>query len=281
MENNIKQIALDKKSLYVMAKWHNLDDYDYNGIVKSLYQNHKLIPSKFISTDLWKAPIMNDGWVKKIYYNNIGDRSYRNLFGIIELYEKIVSGEIELFITPTVSNGIQQDLNASLSEKRKKMVKQTIDFIEKYATYLTVEKKDYKEFFSLRKKLVDKYFDEDIFNLYDSYQAESLAEAVVFGLQYVIKREETFIHEDIWVGDCNKAKKIESINKELGFSYYDENGGFSVPRVWTAWHIISKDRQIQSGVSLSYKIWGNKGTINNGKFVPEKDRPIKNLSSTC
>lgn len=280
MENNIKQIALDKKALYLMAKWHNLDDYDCNGIIKSLYQNHKLLPSKLNSTDLGKTKFMNDGWVRKVHFNYNGDRLFRNLSGLIEMYEKIMSGEIELFVTPTTSTGILQDLNTTISLERKKLISQAIDFVGKYATYVTVNKEDYKEFFSLRQKLVDRYYEEDIFDLFDYHQAESLAESVVLGLQYVVKREETFIHDNSILRDCNKATKIESINKELGFSYYDKNGEFSVPRVWSIWHIISRDRQIESGKSMSYNIWGNKGAVNNGEFVPEKDRPIKNISKT-
>lgn len=276
MENSVKQVALDKKALYEMTKWHNLDEYDYNGIVKSLYESHHLLPSKLGTTDLAKAEIMKDGWARSVYFSRGGNKLFRNLFGMIDLYNQIISGEIKLYVTPTTRMGILQDIDNSRSDEKKRFFGQAIDFLDENATYLTVMQDDYKEFYDLRQLIVNTYIDEGVFKLVDYYQALSLAEAAIFGLQFAVKRDDVFIHEDYTQWDCAKASKIEKINKELGLSYYDKDGKFTVPRVWAMWHLANKDRQVENGKKLTFSLWAEKGVIDNGKYIPESDRSVKN-----
>lgn len=266
-----KRVAIEKSALYMLVKWHNLDEFDYNGIVQKLYNEHKLMPSKLKTTDLAKAPLMQDGWVRTVWKSEEGDKYFQNIEVLIYLYKVCMSGEIELNIVPSVLQGVLHDVNM-LTGDVQKVANLTLPFIQQYAKVLRVNEEDYDEFFEARRKLAQQYIDADILRDTQLPQACALAESAVFGLHYVVKREDIYLHQDMRLRDCLKMKKIASINRDGGMVAVDKyDDQYIVPKVWQMLHLMFKDRAWERG-KLPYHLWIDPKNIEDGAYVAKSKR---------
>lgn len=266
-----KCISIEKSALYMLVRWHNIEEYDYKGVVQNLYKNHKLIPSKLATTDLGKAPLMRDPWTRAVIRDKKGDRYFDNLNGVIELYKSVVGGDIELDVVPSVLQGVIYDAN-NMADTTRHVAELALAFIREYGTVLRVNEEDYDEFFETRRKLAKQYIDAGILNDKQYVQACALAESAMFGLNYVVKKDNIYIHDNYIVGDRIKMKKIAAINRDAGMIAEDKNSNsFIVPQVWTPTYVLIKDRANEKGV-LPYDIWISARSIEDDTYVPKSKR---------
>lgn len=266
-----KRIALDKSVLYALVKWHNIQEYDYNGVVQTLYKDHKLMPSKLKSTDLSESPLMQDGWIRRVWVDKKGDRHFRNLEGIIEIYKACMRGEMEINIVPTILQGVIYDLN-KIDGENQKIASLGLQFIQQNTKVLSAKEEDYDEFFELRRKLCQQYLDAGIFWDTQLPQACALAESAIFGLHYLVKDENLYIHQNWKNGDCIKMKKIAAINQDNGLTVFDKHSGAHVvPKVWLPSFLMLKNNEWKHG-ALSYNLWVDSTSINNGEYVAKNKR---------
>lgn len=266
-----KRISVEKGVLYMLTRWHNIDQYDYHGVVQRLYSQHRLMPSQFNKTNLCNAPLMQDPWVRAVYIDKNGDRYFENLNGIIDLYNAGVSGEIELDIVPSVLQGVIYDAN-NLEGATRKVAELALPFIQQYATVLRVNKEDYDEFFDIRRGLAKKYINAGILKNDQYTQACALAETAMFGLNYVVKKASLYIHEDCRANDCKKMRKIAEIHREAGLITTDKHDGSrSVPKVWSPRYLMLRDAWYEQG-DLSYSLWIDPTYMEDNTYIAPSKR---------
>lgn len=270
-KETIKNIAVDLDELYMLAKWAYLDDYDNNGVLARLYRRHQLIPSKLREPEVRNAPLMQDSWVHAIRRDKFGDKYFDNLNSLTDLYEACMDNNINLFIVPTVFNGVLRDMGAD-DEKTRLTATHAFDFVRDCATVLHVNEQDYPEFYGIRRKLAQEYIKAGIFRKDQQVRANALAESALFGLHYVVKKDAVYVHYDYIKGDCGKLKKIAQIHRENGIIAYDKNNGMGVyPGVWTARFLMMKDRKKSMG-EIYYPMWADSDAMCDGVYVPKVER---------
>lgn len=182
-----------------------------------------------------------------------------------------MNGKYNLYIVPTVLSGVIHD-QKSADESICMTANHAMEFIRDCATTLRVNEEDFGEFDTMRRALVKKYRDEQIFDNKKRHEACSLAESALFGLHYVVKRDSVYIHFDYEKKDCGKLKKIAQIHFNAGIVANNKGDDkFVVPQVWTARFLLMKDEKKALG-QINYPMWVDSNAIQDGVYVPLAER---------
>lgn len=123
-KNNDKiRVGVDSNIIIYLAKYTN-PTFDPNGNIHKLLEMKALCPEAYdgISTENL-PPLLQDGFLGSVITLPNGTQLYRNLMDIKNIYDYILSGKLEICVSPTVYFEIERNyINR--------------EFVENYATRL-------------------------------------------------------------------------------------------------------------------------------------------------
>ncbi|MFQ6724420.1 MAG: hypothetical protein ACLRFE_03725 [Clostridia bacterium] len=211
------------------------------------YDLYKDVPNKFLPS------LLKDKYFGIYEEGDDGQKYYNNLLDMYRLWEMVQKGVAELYITPSVAG----ELDFEWFEEQ-------IDFIDKYVNVLKVKDEDAKLFYAKRGLLAKDYVEGGaMLEQYNASQrkrvpqndAYIMAEASLFGLNFVTINEKDFINSNKWKDDYKRGDKIAEINNSRGLIFYSNKPHCKVsPKPITLHSFIMRARHFRKDCNKDFYI---------------------------
>lgn len=213
------EIAVDTEILLALSKWHNKEEFDKDNLLHDLYDQYgKLLPSKVKAGigDGERPKLLEDAWLNNISRTPVtGNKMFTHLNDLIILYNEIVAGNIKVYMMPTVENEVKNlDVNKNFIEQYVSAVqffKDEYD-VQKFMFERNLIAQQYAE-----KGAIEEKFRKGVHEGYISHRARKMAEASRCGLNFIVKRDDIYVHRED--GDFARAQQIRQINQNLNLNF--------------------------------------------------------------
>ena len=208
------RLAIDSDLIFELTKIHLLERYDKDGIIKYGIENHCLHPTYVVRTlrqnNYEKPEILQDKWLGYVYKNQNNDKFFCNLNDIIDLYEFVKAGYIQLCATPIVIESFYK-LNADFS------------FFDKYVTKI-FNKGQYSTLFNqTNDRIIKRFIEENAVKNYPNLKypiaQDKMSSASLLGLNFLIKRVDLYYDHDPKLKDENYYNQIKKVNRDIGLVF--------------------------------------------------------------
>ena len=214
MELPIK-VEIDADILLALSKWHEQSFFDKEGVMHKLFEQGEMSPfylEKELKNNSYSYPvILKDKWLSLMKKDRKGHLHYDNLNNIAFLYKCATEGIVQLCVN-----------NAVL--KHFASYKISPDFLNEYVIpirYTEEMKKDYRH---SKERLLERYIKYKVLgenvenNLYNA-SCNKLAHASLQGLDFIVKRDDIFIHRRPMYKDFEYADNIIDANLDVNLTF--------------------------------------------------------------
>lgn len=213
------EMAVDTEILMALSKWHNAEKFDSDNILHDMYSQYgKIFPSKVKAKvgDGERPKILEDAWLNNVIRTPIsGNKVYAHLNDLISLYNEIVAGNVNVYMTPTVESEVKRiDIDKSFIEQYVPAIKFDKDEfdVQKFMFERNLIAQQY-----IKKGAIEEKFRNEIQEGYIGHRARKMAEASRCGLNFIVKRDDLYLHKED--GDFARARQIREINESLNLNF--------------------------------------------------------------
>jgi len=259
--NDKIRIGVDSNIIVYLSKFTN-PIFDPNGNIHKLLERQALCPEAYENIPVINLPpLLQDGFLGSVTEFSNGTKLYANLMDIKYIYDSILSGKLEICVSPTVYFEIEEDFCSR-------------QFVETYATRLQISDKDSEEFFNKRLELAEKYSkyipkERSAILLKSICSADAciMAEYSLFGLNMITVNAKHLIHKYPTNKDFIIANGLKDINRKYGLIFKTKDSRNNSPTTHSLGNFVGRMKRAEKEHSITGLYFENLNIDENNMYI--------------